>query len=244
MKQPSKTIPKDPKISIVIPTLNAEGRLAACLEALAAGALEGVVKEAIVADAGSADRTRLIADDAGARIITAPMGRGAQLRAGAQAARGDFLLFLHGDTVLDPTWIDEARQFMGREGIDSEKLGVFKLRFDTDDWRASIVARGAMARTKLFSLPYGDQGMLISRSFYERLGGYALLPLFEDVDFIERAIKEKGRGVLHVFKTCAVTSPERYEKKGYARQVISNLMRLARYKRGASVAKLAREYRR
>ena len=244
---PAADIPcADPKISIVIPTLNAERCLGACLQALAPGALEGLVKEAIIADGGSCDETRFIADAAGARIIAAPPGRGPQLRAGAAAARGEYLLFLHADTVLNPSWLGDARAFMDSASPKAleDKIGVFTLHFDTEDWRARLIAKGAMARTKMLALPYGDQGMLIARGFYERLGGYRALALFEDVEFMERAVRDKGVGVLEIFKTKAVTSADRYRAKGYARQAFANLVRLARYKAGVPVKTLAEEYRR
>ena len=225
-------------ISVIVPTLNAERKLAECLGALVQGAVDGLIKEVIVADGGSTDQTWAIADDAGARVIRAPKGRGSQLAAGADAARGEWFLFLHADTVLDPSWAEETGKFLN----DKNRAGVFTLQFDAKGARPKIVAWGAMMRTRLFKLPYGDQGLLISRSLYQELGGFDRVQLFEDVDLIERLIKAKGREALHVFDAVAVTSAERYERNGYVRQVLSNFIRLMRYKLGASPGVIAEKY--
>src|SRR5262245_65570346 len=95
-------------ISVVIPTLNAERKLTQTLAALVPAVVDGIVQEAIVVDGGSTDETRVIAEAAGTHLIEAPRGRGSQLEAGALGARGDWLLFLHADRVLDPGWAEEA----------------------------------------------------------------------------------------------------------------------------------------
>ena len=225
-------------ISVVIPTLNAQAHLAACLNALVLAAADGYVKEVVIVDGGSTDQTWAIADDAGAKVIKAPKGRGSQLAAGADAARGDWFLFLHADTTLDPSWAEEARKFLS----DDNRAGVFTLRFDVKGLRPNIVARGAMMRTKVFALPYGDQGLLISRSLYNEIGGFNRIQLFEDVDLIERLVKAKGRKALHVFAAAAVTSAERYERNGYVRQVLSNFIHLMRYKFGVGPEVIAEKY--
>ena len=225
-------------ISVVIPTLNAETHLPACMSALVPAAVDGLVKEVIVTDGGSADQTWAIADDAGAKIIRAPKGRGSQLAAGADAARSEWFLFLHADTALDPSWAEEIEKFLD----DKSRAGVFTLRFDAKGLRPKLVAWGAMMRTRIFALPYGDQGLLISRSLYQELGGYNRVQLFEDVDFIERLVQAKGREALHIFDAAALTSAERYERNGYVRQVLSNFIRLMRYKFGAAPEAIAKKY--
>ncbi len=227
-------------ISVVIPTLNAEARLAPCLDALVGPALDGLVKEVIVVDGGSSDKTLQIADGFGARIMTAPPGRGGQLKAGAGAARGGWLLFLHADTVLEDEWGEEALAFM--RGHDSG-AAVFTLQFDAKGPAPRLVAAGAMARTRMLKTPYGDQGLLISKPLYEKLGGYADIPLMEDVEFIRRLTKQEGAGALHVLRARAVTSAARYERDGYLRRVVKNLTILARYSLGAAPEDLARAYR-
>lgn len=227
-------------ISIVIPTLNAGAGLGDALAALAPAAIEGLVREVVVTDAGSSDDTVAIAQQAGARVIRGAAGRGGQLARGAAAARGDWLLFLHADTILGATWSAEAAAHLDRsEGA----AGVFTLRFDAGGVAPALVAAGAMLRTRLFSSPYGDQGLLISRSLYEAVGGFRPLPLFEDVDLIDRLVRMKGRGVLKVLKTAATTSSERYRRGGYARRVLKNAACLAMYRAGVAPAKIAEFYR-
>src|SRR5690349_20843789 len=104
-------------ISVIIPTLNAEAGLAQTLAALVPAALDGLIREAIVVDGGSRDRTAEIADEAGVTFITRSGGRGSQLAAGAAQARFPWLLFLHADTVLDAGWEREVAAFM--EAVDT-----------------------------------------------------------------------------------------------------------------------------
>lgn len=226
-------------ISVVIPSLNAEAHLSACLDALVAPAMSGLVREVVVVDGGSADRSVEIADGFGARLMNEAPGRGGQLGAGACEARGDWLLFLHADTVLEPRWAEDAAAHI-QNAADS--AAVFTLAFAADAIGAKIVSAGAMIRTRLFRLPYGDQGLLISRALYEEVGGYRPLPLFEDVDFVRRLTKKCGRGAFRILPATATTSAVRYERLGYARCVMRNNLLLARFMFGASPEALAKDY--
>lgn len=226
-------------ISVVIPTLNAAERLPSCLSALLPAATT-LIKEVIVVDGGSEDLTKAVADAAGARVLDAPRGRGVQLAAGGAAARGDYILFLHADTALEEGWVAAAEEAM-RTGA---KAAVFTLAFDARGAAPRIVAFGAMLRTRLFALPYGDQGLLIRTDLYHALGGFRPLPLMEDLEFIERLVKAHGRAALRILKPRAVTSPERYERDGYARRVLRNQWALLRFRLGADPAKIAAGYAR
>jgi len=227
-------------ISVIIPTLNAEARLPACLDALVAPAMSGLVREVIVVDGGSGDRTVEIADGFGARILNEAPGRGGQLGAGADATRGDWFLFLHADTVLDARWAEDAATHIQ---TSADRAAVFTLAFEASVVAAKFVSAGAMMRTRIFRLPYGDQGLLISRRRYEEIGGYRPMPLFEDVDIVRRLAKKFGRGAFGVLPATATTSAERYERLGYARCVVRNNLLLARFLTGASPDVLVREYR-
>ncbi|MEM9705547.1 MAG: TIGR04283 family arsenosugar biosynthesis glycosyltransferase [Pseudomonadota bacterium] len=225
-------------MSVIIPALNAGDDLAACLRSLSDGVDCGLIREGILADGGSSDQTEDIARAAGLRVVRSRRGRGLQLRAGADIATGEWLLFLHADTVLDSGWIKSVKGSLG----DPKRFSVFRLRFRDRGLAPAIVARGAMARTKLLSLPFGDQGLLISRLLYKQSGGYQPLALFEDVEFIERLTSVYGKRSLRIMKATASTSASRYKERGYLHQVGKNALRLVRYKSGADIERLAAEY--
>ncbi|MCA8888253.1 MAG: TIGR04283 family arsenosugar biosynthesis glycosyltransferase [Parvularculaceae bacterium] len=231
---------KMPQISVVIPTLNAGRGLAGALAALVPAALDGLVCEAVVSDGGSDDETLAIADDAGARIVSGENGRGAQLARGAAAARGGWLLFLHADTVLEPGWAGQASAFMN---ADADRAAVFSLAFADEGFGARAVAAGAMLRTRLLRSPYGDQGLLISRRHYDAIGGYCDMPLFEDVDIIDRIVRRGGRSAIAVLPAKAVTSPARYRRDGYAARVARNFWCLAQYRLGVAPEKIVAAYK-
>jgi rSAM/selenodomain-associated transferase 2 len=208
-------------ISVVIPTFNAERTLGPTLGTLVPAVVEGVVREAIVVDGGSTDETCIIADAAGTQLVHSPRGRGTQLDAGAAAARGDWLLFLHADTVLEPGWAEEAEAFMDRveSGRRTQAAAFFRFALDDDGFMPRLVESVVRLRCLLFALPYGDQGLLISRKLYDQLGGFRPLPLMEDVDLVRRL----QRCQLVMFKSCAVTSAERYQSDGYLSRSLRNL---------------------
>jgi rSAM/selenodomain-associated transferase 2 len=208
-------------ISVVIPTLDAEQTLAHTLAALVPAVVDGLVQEAIIVDGGSIDGTRAIAEAAGTHLIEARRGRGTQLEAGASAARGDWLLFLHADTVLDPGWTEEAGSFIARveTGRRKEAAASFRFALDDDGTMPRLIEGLVALRCRLFGLPYGDQGLLISRHLYLRLGGFRPLPLMEDVDLVRRLKRDE----LVMLKSRAVTSGERYRREGYLARSLRNL---------------------
>ena len=208
-------------ISVIIPTLNAERSLAHALAVLVPAVVEGVVQEAIVVDGGSTDATRAIAEAAGVHLIEAGRGRGRQLEAGASAARGDWLLFLHADTVLDHGWSEEVRSFMERveSGRRGQAAASFRFALDDDGTMPRLVEWLVAMRCGLLGLPYGDQGLLIPRHLYRRLGGFRPLPLMEDVDLVRRLKRRE----LVMLKSRAVTSGERYRREGYLARSFRNL---------------------
>lgn len=187
-------------ISVVIPTVNAERLLPRCFDSLITAAVRGVVREVIVADGGSRDATLGIADGAGAHIVTTGKGRATQLAAGAATAKSDWLLFLHPETALETGWEVEAESFIDQAVMERPRAAVF--RFALEDFGATARRAEAKAalRTGLFALPYGDQGLLIPKRLYVKLGGYRALASMEDADLVRRI----GRGRLVLLRSRAV----------------------------------------
>lgn len=214
-------------ISVVIPTLNAQDHLAACLNALIAGVVEGVIREVIIVDGGSSDDTRQIADAAGARIIAATPGRGLQLAAGAKAAKFEWLLFLHADTVLETGWEREVAGFTERAEALKRRNSAAAFRFTLDDvgMAPRLLEQLVAIRSTLLRLPYGDQGLLMPKALYKEIGGFREMPLMEDIDLVRRV----PRGSMTILRTRAVTSAIRFKRDGYLKRSGRNLLCLLLY---------------
>ena len=221
-------------LSIVIPTLNEAARLPATLAALAGGP----ETEIVVSDGGSQDGTGALAQEAGATIVSGSRGRGAQLAAGADAATGDWILFLHADTRFDAGWRAAAAAFIADPG-NRQRAGYGRFRLDDPHPRARTLEARVAWRCRGFGLPFGDQGLLIGRAFYRSLGGYRPIPLFEDVDLVRRI----GRSRLVPLGIDAVTAADRFTRAGYRRRSVANLALLSLYFLGVPPAWLARLYR-
>ena len=225
-----------PELSIVIPARDAGATLGGVLDALARPA--GPDREIVLVDGGSSDGTAALARDRGARVVETAPGRGAQLAEGARRARGRWLLFLHADTVLADGWAGAAAGFRA-DPANRERAAAFRFALD-DTARAARRLEAIVAwRTRRLGLPYGDQGLLISRDFYDALGGYRPLVLMEDVDLVRRI----GRRRLAVLDVAAVTSAARYRDGGYLRRPARNLACLGLYFLGVPPARIAGLYR-
>jgi rSAM/selenodomain-associated transferase 2 len=213
-------------LSVVIPALNAGACLGDCLKSI------GDADEVIVVDGGSSDNTVSVAEAAGARLIFAPKGRGVQLKAGGEAARGDWLLFLHADTRLASGWRDAAEPQMAKPF----RPACFRLRLDDPAWQARMIERGVGLRVRLLGLAYGDQGLLVSRQLYDNVGGFRPLPLMEDVDLVRRIGRVRMLGV------DAITSADRWRRDGWFRRSGKNLACLSMYMAGVPAERIARFY--
>ena len=222
-------------LSVIIPTLNAAAALPASLAALADGG--AVIGEIVVSDGGSSDGTADIARAAGCRVVEGPRGRGVQLGAGAGAARGDWLLFLHADTCLEAGWAAAVQAFCA-EPANARRAGYF--RFALAD--AAPAARRLEAivawRCRTLGLPYGDQGLLIAAAAYRALGGFPAVPLMEDVELARRI----GPANLVALPVPAVTSAARYRRGGYWLRPLRNLLCLGLYFAGVAPTRLAKLY--
>lgn len=218
-------------LSVIVPAVDAAPMLPAALAAVGDGA------EIIVVDGGSRDATSAIAAAAGARVVSTARGRGVQLAAGADAAQGAWLLFLHADTVLGAGWRADVKAFTA-DPANRSRAAAFRFALDDAAPQARRLERMVAWRGRVLGLPYGDQGVLIHRDFYRALGGFRPLPLMEDVDLVRRI----GRARLTILATPAVTSAARWRRDGWLRRSLRNLTCLALYLAGVPPRLLVRVY--
>jgi glycosyltransferase involved in cell wall biosynthesis len=189
-------------ISVVIPSLNSGPQLPRCFDSLIGATVRGLVKEVVVADGGSTDDTLMIADAAGCHVVQTGKSRASQFIAGAAITRGDWLLFLLPETALEAGWEAEAEAFMSRATLERPRAAAF--RFALDDFERSARRRETVAalRTSFFALPYADQGLLLPRRLYQKLGGYRAMAM-EDADLVRRIgrsrlVTLRARAINHV----------------------------------------------
>ncbi|HEY7820203.1 MAG TPA: TIGR04283 family arsenosugar biosynthesis glycosyltransferase [Vicinamibacteria bacterium] len=218
------------KLSVVVPTWNEAFNLEATLRALPRNA------EVLIVDGGSADGTVEIARRAGARVLTCPKGRARQMHAGALEARGDTLLFLHADAVLEPG-ADEAME----EAFSDPSVigGFFQLRIRSERLVLRVIALGSNLRARLLRLPYGDQGLFLRRSVYEQAGGFPDLPFLEDVALI-RMVRRKGR--LRQLPVAVSTGDRHWRELGILRTTLLDWTMVGLYCAGVSPSTLAPQY--
>ena len=193
----------------------------------------GLICELIVVDGGSDDGTGAIAQAWGAEVVQSTPSRGGQLRKGCARAKGNWLLVVHADTVLEKGWSAAVLAHLGHD-----TAGWFALRFNARGLAPMLVAGWANLRSHC-GLPYGDQALLLPRVLYDAVGGYPDQPLMEDV-----AMARALRGQLVRLDAVAVTCAGKYVKQGWLNRGGRNLWILARYALGVSPERLARSYRR
>jgi rSAM/selenodomain-associated transferase 2 len=215
-------------LSVVIPALDEEALVGDAVRSVRDHA------EVIVVDGGSTDGTRAAAEAAGATVIGAGRGRGVQLDAGARAARGDWLIFLHADTRLEAGW---AAALLALP--DAVAGGAFRFALDPPRPAYRWLEAGVALRCRLFRLPYGDQGLFARREVYSGIGGFRPLPLMEDVDLVRRLARA---GLLAFPAVRAFTSARRFERRGLLATSARNLWLLALYAAGLRPDRLARLY--
>ncbi|MDD9922465.1 MAG: TIGR04283 family arsenosugar biosynthesis glycosyltransferase [Boseongicola sp.] len=221
-------------VDVIIPTLNAADALPDCAEALLPGVTSGLIGNLIVSDGGSTDGTQNIAKELGAIVIEGKPSRGGQIRQGVERSNAPWVLIVHADTELSPTWVEAVQRH--RES-NPNQAGFFRLAFSSSGMAAAIVAGGANLRSNWLKLPYGDQGLFVSRSLLDDVGGVPDVPLMEDV-MLAKALK----GRMRMLDATATTSAMKYERDGWVRRVVRNLTTLLRFKLGVSPDQLAQTY--
>jgi len=227
-------------LSIIIPTWNASQELAATLDYLGGSIVlpEMPPWEVVAADGGSMDGTVDLAMSRGGRVVSAPRGRGTQLMAGAAAAQGDWLLFLHADTRPGPGWAKAVARFMADPENADGRAAYFRFALDDPGSKARRLECAVAWRCRALGLPYGDQGLLLSRALYRAVGGFRPLPLMEDVDLVRRI----GRRRLVALDVPAVTSAARWRQDGWGRRSARNLLCLSLYFLGVPPHLIAKLY--
>lgn len=218
-----------PLLSVIVPVL--DDRAAA--ERLLAQIGSDPEVELLVVDGGH-DEGLERAVTGGARLLRAPAGRARQMNAGAALARGDWLLFLHADSILPDGWLHSFR-----ECTANADAGWFRFALDDPAWQARVIEWGVRWRVHRLRLPYGDQGLFIRRDLFRALGGYRDLPLMEDVDFIRRVAP---RARLIELPVTLTTSARRWRRDGWFRRSARNVALLTLYFLGIPPARLARWY--
>ena len=220
-------------LSIIIPTLNEERHLAATLQR----ARQPGVHEIIVVDGGSIDGTRAIAADFADRVLCAPQGRAAQMNAGAAHASGDILLFLHADTLVPEHFAYAAIAACAQPGVVG---GRFDVELQPSSPLLRLTGELMNHRSRLTRIATGDQAIFVRRSTFERLGGYAPIPLMEDIDF-SRRLKRAGR--IACLRERVTASARRWQRHGVVRTILLMWTMRALYFCGASPERLHQVYR-
>jgi rSAM/selenodomain-associated transferase 2 len=225
-------------LTIIIPTLNEAAGVALAVSRARALAETGVVvADVIVADGGSRDGTPQIAETAGAHVVPCPRGRGTQQNCAARQARGEVLLFLHADTWLDPEAASQIEAALSDVRVWG---GAFRQRIEAEGLLFRLLERGNAWRAGYCDLPYGDQGIFIRRSVFERVGGFPEVPLMEDLILIKALGREFRPALL---PGPLYVSARRWERHGILRQTLRNWLLVALFQLGISPQCLARLYR-
>ncbi len=226
-----------PLLSIIIPALNEGNNIGTTIDVLKNSGIK-CRYDIVVVDGGSEDGTIEEARLRGAEIVKSEPGRGKQLAAGGMRARGEWFLFLHADTELSDGWFEEAEHFIKNEN-NFRHAAVFSYILDDDGAAANVLEYIVNWRTRILALPYGDQGLLLSRAFYHDLHGYAPFAIMEDVEIVRRI----GRDRLHIFEAKAITSADKYRRDGYFYRPLKNIFCLGLYFLGVPTRIIANIYR-
>ncbi len=212
-------------VSVVIPTYNEEKALPETLRALLRQPGD---YEVIIVDGGSTDRTRAIVSEfalspqssalSTVRLLSSPKGRAIQMNAGAKVAKGEWLLFLHADTLLPACAMQRLSQL---EADPKIQAGGFMHQFSGNDWRLRCISFLDNFRCVRSRIIYGDQALFVRRKFFERLGGFPNRPILEDVAFCEKVIRETDPMLLF---PPVITDARKFLKMGIFRSFIRVLL--------------------
>lgn len=224
------------ELAVIIPTLNEERVIEACLKSVGGDPRLDVV----VVDGSSTDSTQVLAADAGARVVESERGRGQQLNRGAEVTTAPKLFFLHADCRLPPTWFDPLNNALDDPGTS---LACYRLRTEpANDGQDSALSRFALRffdlRSRGSRLPYGDQGFAVRREIFDKVGGFPDQVLMEDIAFADAC---RARGRIRRLPLEVSTVARRVEERPVKTMLAYSLFPTL-YRFGVSPAKLARWY--
>lgn len=217
-------------LSVIIPTLNEELRLPFLLGRLK----QGNPHEIIVSDGGSRDRTVEIAKQAGVRVISTAKGRASQMNLAAAMATGEFLLFLHADTMPPPVYPQVVTRALQSPATSA---GAFRFELAGDLRCAPLIEALVNLRCRLLGTPYGDQGLFMRRRIFHHVGRYPEWPVMEDLHIVRRL---NGLGPVRTAPQAARTSTRRWEKGGTIRTFLRHQLMLVAYRLGIPARHIAR----
>lgn len=172
------------------------------------------------------------------KLITSNPGRGTQMNAGSQIADGDILIFLHSDTQLPSDSLDYISKIIK---TGKYKSGAFRLRFDSQRKIYRLIELFASLRCRLTRIPYGDQAIFIKKTYFGKIGGFAEIPIMEDIDLMQR-IRQRGDKI-YISSKCVKTSPRRWEKEGIIYCVIRSSILALLFRLGVPPHRLLQYYK-
>ena len=224
------------KLSVIVPVLNEAAGLPGLLSHLVPFIRQGV--EVILVDGGSDDRTVDVIESTGLLLVHAPRGRALQMNAGAAAASGDVLLFLHADTRLPPVALQRL-QDIGQQ-VQRPVWGRFDVRIEGHLFMLRLVAWMMNWRSRVTGIATGDQALFMTRAAFDAVGGFPEQPLMEDVEMSSR-LRRLSRPVCLADQV--VTSGRRWEQRGLWRTIFLMWRLRWAYWRGVPACQLAEAYR-
>lgn len=216
-------------LSVIIPAYNEETTIGPVLRQLC----HADVREVIVVDGQSDDRTAQFAAAQGAVVVRSTPGRGTQLDQGASAATGDILLFLHADTLLPADFEMHIRCCLARPDVVA---GAFRLRIDAPHRLLRIIENVVNWRSRWLGMPYGDQAIFLTAEIYRRVGGFPSYPVMEDFALVRR-LRREGRVVIAPAEV--VTSARRWTRCGIWRTTLLNQLCIVAYLWGVGPGTIA-----
>lgn len=226
-------------LSIIIPVLNEAAAIPSTLQPLLLAPELATEIEVIVVDGGSQDNTVELAQALGARVLVSPRtGRAYQMNFGAAIAQGESLLFLHGDTQLPPDYLDHVQFWLAQPQVIA---GAFSLKIAAPGWAYRLLEVLIAGRSRLLSLPYGDQAIFIKTEQFRALGGFQPLPIMEDFELVQRL---KRQGKIAIAISPVLTSNRRWQKLGILRTTLINQQIVLGYYLGISPQRLVNWYQR